>query len=297
MLFRRLYYTLFLIGLSALTSCDQQNNSQEKAIKENTVAYQQAFNTKDVNALAALWAENGNYVIPETGEVVEGKNAISERFASFFKNRPDSKIEVKTQSISFPSSNEAVEVATSTIKQGDEILAHTAYRSFYEKQNGKWLITEIREVPTLAPPQASEHLKELEWLIGSWIDEDEDTDITSQYQWDRYKNFIIQTFSVTNEGSFSLEGKQIIGWDPINEKIRSWIFDSDGSFGEGSWKKQGDNWVEEVSSTLTDGRKASSINIFTPVDQNKYTWQSTGRSVGAKILPDIDPVTVVRSKN
>lgn len=146
------------------------------------------------------------------------------------------------------------------------------------------------------PSEAHEHLKELEWFIGNWIDEDDNATIDSNFHWGRNQNFIIQDFSVLVNGAFDIEGKQVIAWDPINEKIRSWIFDSDGGFGEGTWKKHGNSWIMESASTLPDGRRASSINILTPVDQNKYTWQSIGRAVGAELLPDIDPVTVVRKK-
>jgi hypothetical protein len=74
------------------------------------------------------------------------------------------------------------------------------------------------------------------------------------------------------------------------------MFDSDGGFGEGSWKKDGKAWIVENAQTMPDGTRASAINIYTPVDADHYTFESTGRDVGGELLPDIRPVTVERKK-
>lgn len=283
---------LFVLALFALTACEK--SSDESAIRANTKAFEQAFNQKDAKALAALWTEDGKFVTPESGIVVQGRSAIEEKYAAFFQKHPEAKIEIKTESVTFPTSNEAIDVATAVVRRDNDVLEQTAYKAFYARQNGKWLITQVRQVPYGGPPERSPHLMDLKWLIGDWVDEDEDSLITTQFKWDKYQNFLIHTFTVTVEGTFELEGKEIIGWDPIRKMIRSWLFDSDGGYGEGTWRKEGGSWIVETSHTLSDGRKASSINIFTPEGSDKYTWQATGRSVGGEMLPDIDPVTVVR---
>lgn len=145
-------------------------------------------------------------------------------------------------------------------------------------------------------PNQYQHLKELEWLIGDWVDQDDDVEIQSIYRWDKLKNFIYQKFSIQAEGTSELEGSQVIGWDPIAKKIRSWIFDSDGGFGEATWIKKDKSWIVETSQTLADGSRASSISIYTPIDSDTYTWESTGREVGGKLLPNIDPIVVKKKK-
>ncbi len=110
---------------------------------------------------------------------------------------------------------------------------------------------------------------------------------------DKHKNFLMQNFSMKVLDQNELQGCQIIGWDPIQEKIRSWVFDSDGGFGEGYWSQQGDSWYVNMSFTLADGRKASSTNIYTKVD-GSYTFASEGRDVNGEVLPNIEPVKVVK---
>ena len=66
-----------------------------------------------------------------------------------------------------------------------------------------------------------------------------------------------------------LEGTQVIGWDPAAGTIRSWMFDSDGGFGEGIWTKNDNTWIVKFSQVLPDGRKASATNIYTLVDATR----------------------------
>lgn len=285
---------LSILLILFFTSCNMQESSEEKAIREKVKAYQTAFNEKKAAALASMWMEDADYVNPVTGESVAGREAIQKVYEEKFQKEDSLKLDLHVDSISFPKSDQALETGTATLKKGDQTAKTFAYKVLYEKVKGDWLISEVREVEDIAPPSHYEHLKELNWLIGSWIDEDEDTTVITSYEWDRYKNFLIQHFSVAVEGKFQVEGKQIIGWDPLQKKIRSWIFDSDGGFGEAKWSKKGSSWIAETTQILNDGRKASATHIFTPINTESYKWESVERDVDGELLPDIDPVTIVR---
>jgi hypothetical protein len=137
-------------------------------------------------------------------------------------------------------------------------------------------------------------LKELEWMIGSWIDQDENSTIQTDCEWTKNQNFINRSFAVVVGDQVDLAGMQIIGWDPAAKQIRSWIFDSDGGFAEGKWTRKGDRWLIQTSGTLPDGSRSSAVNIMTRVDDDSFTWQSVQREVGGDILPNVDEVLVVR---
>ena len=141
-----------------------------------------------------------------------------------------------------------------------------------------------------------ESLKELEWMIGGFVDQDPDVEILVNNSWDKSKNYIHGTFSLTTEGQLELSGTQIFAFDPINQKIRSWFFDSDGGFGEATWTKKEQSFIAETVQTLANGSLASAINIYTPIDSDSYTWESTGREVAGQILPDIEPIKIVKKK-
>lgn len=286
----------FLLLLASCSRQEEGGKGDTGAIKKKAEAYVDAYNRQDAKALASLWAEDAEYVDPETGEVTKGRNAIEETFRENFKERGNAKLDVNVDNITFPDSDHAVELGRAAVTLNGQVVDQTAYKAIYKKRNGDWVIEQIREVESSGPPKENEHLKELTWMIGKWADKDSDSEIMTENAWDKYKNFITQHFTVSIEGRLELEGRQVIGWDPISKTIRSWVFDSDGGFGEGTWKKKGNSWIVEASQTLADGRRASSVNIYTPVNANSFMWQSTGREVGGELLPNIEPVTVVKQK-
>jgi len=289
-------FRVLVLLLLICSACEKNDSNEEKEIRQKAKSFEDAFNRKDVKALSALWSDKAQYTEPESGETLVGKDAIEKEYADAFKEGDQRKLNIQINSIQFPKSNQAVEQGIAIVNQGDEVISKTAYQAFYEKQQGNWLLMQVREVNFQDHPDQYEHLKQLEWLVGEWVDKDEDSTFESRFDWDKYKNFLTQHFSVTVEGQFDLEGRQVIGWDPIKKQIRSWIFDSDGGFGKGTWQKKGDSWFVEMSQTLADGRRTSSINIYTPIDQNSYKWESTGREVDGDLLPNIGPIVVERKK-
>ena len=146
----------------------------------------------------------------------------------------------------------------------------------------------------MGPPPNHEKLKPLEWMIGDWVDEDQSGRLETTCYWSADGNFIVRSFVVSVGGLTTFGGKQIIGWDPASNQIRSWVFDTNGGFGEATWSKQEKSWYVNSAIVLNTGEKASSINILTPVDENSFTWQATGREVGGVPLPETPKVTVVR---
>lgn len=143
-------------------------------------------------------------------------------------------------------------------------------------------------------PSHFEELKALNWLAGNWVDDEADIDLKISYKWGKNKNFLIQSFNLKDSGHEDIEGQQYIGWDPVQSRIRSWLFDSDGNFGEGYWIADGDNLYSNVIFTLNDGRKASATHIYTKINDDTYTFASENRDINGEVLPSIGPFKVIR---
>jgi hypothetical protein len=148
------------------------------------------------------------------------------------------------------------------------------------------------EVPVV--PTHYEQLKELEWMVGAWLDEDDQSRIETVCQWTKNRNFMTRMFSIAVRDRIEMSGLQIIGWDPAAKQIHSWVFDSDGGFGEGVWSKKDNRWYVKSTGTLADGSKSSFVNIITRLDDDTFTWQSIDRVAGGEILPNVAEVVVVR---
>jgi hypothetical protein len=140
-------------------------------------------------------------------------------------------------------------------------------------------------------------LDQLDWLIGRWVDESEDSRIITNCSWTMNRKFLTRSFSIMMDDEVTLEGTQFVGWDPIAEEIRSWTFDSEGGIGEGRWIRDGNRWLVKTTFVLASGERASAINVLTYVDQNTLKWQSTNREIGGELQPNIPEVTVVRQSS
>ncbi len=96
------------------------------------------------------------------------------------------------------------------------------------------------------------------------------------------------------QGEPVLSGTQRIGWDPVRHQFKTWIFDSEGGFGEGYWTRSGDQWVIKAEGVRQDGKHASATNIITRLGKDRASWQSTERTIGGAAVPGVDEFTIVR---
>jgi len=139
-------------------------------------------------------------------------------------------------------------------------------------------------------------LEELDWMVGEWIDQGQDSTIITKCSWTKNRKFLKRSFKVKIDEEVTLEGDQFVGWDPIAGQMRSWTFDSEGGVGEGRWIQHGNRWLVKASFVLADGARASSLNVYTYVDADTIRWRSTNREIAGELQPNIPEVTVVRRK-
>lgn len=292
-----LFRVVLLILFSVITySCNSEKSKDEVEIRQLADTYTQAYNQRDAARLAAAYTEDAIYINPKTLETFEGRPAIQRLFEGIFSEKETPDLKIKIDSLSFSGSDKATEKGKSIVTIKGQPPIESVFVADLRNENGNWLMQRVREVTVTPPPSHFENLQELAWLIGNWQDTDDNVDIDNQFTWDKYKNFIKQHFTLKVLDHDELEGIQYIGYDSADKKIHSWVFDSDGGVGQGSWTKDGDAWYVNITYTLGDGRVASAIHIYRKINDNSYSFSSTGRDVDGEVLPDLDPVTFVRAK-
>ena len=223
-----------------------------------------------------------------------GRDAIAAEFAAMFAGDSVPKLAVATESIDFISPNVALERGNATVTHAEGDVDETSYSVVHVKRDGKWLIDRVTEDDVVTEPSHYEQLKDLEWLIGEWVDAVDGITIEIACQWTKNQNYINRTYTVSNEEDVESTGLQIIGWDPKEKQVRSWLFDSNGGFITGTWTKRDDRWIVQSVATLADGGSGSFTSVFRPLEDGNHTWQKINRVVEGELLPNIDEVVVQR---
>ena len=90
-----------------------------------------------------------------------------------------------------------------------------------------------------------------------------------------------------------MDGTQRIGWDPQKQHIRSWVFDSEGGFGEGVWTETTSGWIVKSTFVLPNGSSGSATATYARKREGAFRMTVSQRLVAGKPLANL-AVDVVR---
>jgi len=287
---------LMLAGLSASHAQQKAAAPQDEksGLSAVTQAYADGFNGHDAAAVGKLWMENGVHVDRETGERTVGRAAIQKDLEDVFKTIPDIRISIEPGEVRMVQPTVAHVEGSATTFIPDDNPTTVSFVAILVKQGDHWLLDSVEEMPLPQPETANDALKILEFLIGEWADEGDEGKSTSSFRWSSNGSFLIRSFTTNLSDEIQSEGTQVIGWDPRSKEIRSWTFNSDGSFGEATWSRSGGDWLIKSMQTLADGGAASGTYVITPSGQDSMTVKLIGHEVNGEPIPAVDPVTIVR---
>jgi len=268
-----------------------QSSPEYQQAEEQFRKYQEAFDRGDAKALANFYAEDVDYR-DQDGMEVKGRGEMEKLFMESFQANPGAKIAITIEEVKQLTPDVQVNRGVATVTPTDGPAESTRYEAVLVRKVDRWLISQLTQ--TAAPaPSAYCQLKALQWLIGDWENKDADQTVESKVEWAADKNFLVRTFKVRGEAE--TDGWEIVGWDPDRQQIRSWIFDSNGGFGESSWSYDDAHWLLRASSVLPDGSRSTAENVLTKVDDNQFTWESQNRTLDGESQTPVPKVVVHRT--
>jgi uncharacterized protein (TIGR02246 family) len=276
---------------------EQNGDARDKeAVAKNTEAFIEAFHKGDARALAAFWTPDGDYTT-ETGRRMKGREAIEKGLTAFFAKNKGLKVRIESESLRFVTPDVAVEDGTTFVIHPDGSPPSRArYTIVHVKKDGRWFLSSVRDAP-FTPPSNSEHLGELEWIIGDWAAETEQGDAQHlSVSWTDTQNFMVASFAAVIKGVTVGRATHWIGWDPQAKHIRSWIFDAAGGFGDGAWTREGEEWSMKTKSVRQNGKNATATFVLRHVDADTLTVQAKERTEDGKSLPDAPVFKLKRVK-
>jgi uncharacterized protein (TIGR02246 family) len=251
-------------------------------------------NAGDAKALAQYFTDDAAYT-DENGQLTQGRSDIEQLLTDTFAENKGATLDVQVDSVRPLDSNLYEEKGTTTVTSLSGDKQSSSYTAIHVKKDGQWPISRLFEFPA-ADPTPGQQLSQLAWMVGTWKDKGGSTSVETKADWARGNNFLTRTFKVSQGDDVLLEGWQIIGWDPIENRIRSWIFDSDGGYGQGVWSRDGNRWLVKETRVSADGGESSAEQTLTYVDQDHCTYESANRTLNGDLQPKIDKIEIDRVK-
>lgn len=285
-----------VLACAGFAQAPADTSPEKAAVIANDRAYEAAYAKADVKALADFFAEDADYTT-EDGRTFSGREAIEGSIRAGFMANRGSKLAIAVDSVRVLAPETVLEKGSTTVTAKSGETSSALFTAIHVKKDGKWKINQLIEspMPALTP---RDRLEELAWLIGEWeeTDKTDDLSIRSQYLWARGGSFLTRNVTVKRAGNVTLEGWQIIGWDPIEERLRSWTFDGEGGFAEGYFTRDGNRWLLRETGVAPDGSRTSGDNTLTKLSADRFVWESNNRTLDGDPQPSIGRIEINRVK-
>jgi len=277
---------------------ERENASQPveiQAMRQRLASYVETFNSHDAVAVGKFWSADGVSIVEQTDERTEGREAIQQELAEYFKENPAVRLTGELTNVRVIRPDVMMIEGRTTLVSASWGPVESAFSAILVQEDGEWLISSSRERNLPAPATSYDALRELEWLIGTWEDQAEGAQVTTTVRWSPSQAFLIRSFNAKFGEDEGIEGTQIIGWDPSTGQIRTWTFNSDGSFSQGTVTKHDNDWMLKMSEVLSDGGLAVATKVLSRIDDDTFTVQTIGATLNGEPVPASEPVTVVRA--
>lgn len=284
--------------------------------------YVAAMRRRDLASLVSHWSESGESIDLDSGEATRGRESIERVFASLFEREAHADVRIDVTCVRQIRDEVAIVDGISTLACAGERPARSRISAVLVKQRGRWLLESVREaaMPTAKDAEIVKPLSRLDWLLGEWKSDDSAKEASSTHCfWSARDAYLVRSHVVSKADSsedshadraVSFESPaependreitEIVGWDPVAKSTRSWIFSSDGGFGEGTWRHETDQQGNErivilVDGTLADGSPASGTIRITKFGPDEVSCTISGDGIARLVPPPGDFLRTARA--
>ena len=277
-----------LLGPPPVSGDDEEPNraADQAAIRDRTQEFFKSLAKGDAREVAAFWTATGEYARGDL--TIRGRSNIEKAYAEHLKKKRPGTVTVEGESIRFLSDDTAVQEGVFVVKRPKPAeTTRSQFSVLFVRSGGKWYFGLLRE----SPEEAS--LQELAWLVGSWTYASDGGETRMVVEWTEGKKYLLCR-TTRKQDDQTTTATQVLAVHPATGAIRSWTFESDGSLGEAVWSRTDKGWTAKVKSVTADGDKATATTTLTPIDENSFTFLSTGRTVDGEKIADVGPIKVTR---
>lgn len=268
---------------AACAAQDAARKQDEQAIRAAAKEYLTALARGDAKAIAQSWTADGQFVD------AEGRSHAAAELAAEATppkdDAPRPQVNVTASTIRFITADVAVEDGASEITwpEANGPPTRGRFHATWVKQQGRWRLASLCE---MADDAQAGPLADLAWMVGAWRAESDGTQFDAVVKWNDAGTALVRETQALRDGNLVLSSSQIVSWNPRTEQVQSWSFDPQGGHAEGTWTRDGDVWIEQVSGVLPDGRETSATVRIKPDGPDAFTRKLTDTRVDGKGVPD-----------
>lgn len=148
-----MFAALALAGALTLNACAPSTESDEANIRATNKAWMEAIVAKDAKAIAAIYAEDGQF-LPPNGPKAVGREAVEKNWAGAV-GLPGMSLTFETEKFVFSKSGDlAVDIGTYKFAAGGQTDSGKSVVT-WTKRDGKWLVlTDMYSSDAPPPPPA-----------------------------------------------------------------------------------------------------------------------------------------------
>jgi len=231
-----------------------------------------------------------------SGAVLRGREAIKEHYDEVFGDDEDATASYESGAARLLTNGVAIEDAEmSFTAPSGEVSVHPYTAVHIKQKDGSWLLARVRDVSgDFAQP--TEKLRALEWLIGDWVIQIEDSDTWISFDWSKDGPYIDARALTEKADVQSTAATLRIGWDALKNGFVSWSFDSLGGYNYSEWTSTGDDsYLLKTRGVTADGESLSSTQIVALAPSGEFfTWTKRDQIIDGEVTPDISLNVVKR---
>jgi uncharacterized protein (TIGR02246 family) len=271
-------------------------SDNQRLLAETLAAYIRAFNHHDAAAVARLWKADAVHVSKNSGVQTTGRQAIQDAYAALFKGDPKCQLQITVSQLRFVTPAVANLECIADVKHTSGETSRSEFSALILLEGSNWFVDKVQETDLPLVPASTVQLGRLGWLVGNWVDETKDGRVTNETHFADGGSFLVRSYHMEQDGAVVRAGTQVIGWDAEQKCLRSWLFDTSGSFGEGTWLPEGENkWVNKLVLKLADGRRGSLTQVYERAGDDKLTVTTIDREIDGQAQPNGAAVTLSRA--
>ena len=276
----------FLAILAPLTVRAADSSEHElAAIRAAAANYVKALDAGKVDALAAAWTADGDY-IDAAGHVFKARDLIA-RMSATAATGGHVERHITVEGIRLSAPDVAVEDGRIERSAAGEPRHWLRYTAIWVKRGDRWLLDSLRE-SALSQATNNPRFSDLQWLLGEFVGRSaEGAHVVASGAMSGDGNFLLREILVTSPEGRIRSVSQRIGWDPLTGRFKSWTFDSDGGYGEGAWKREGESWIVNSTAVSPAGKRSSATGIYSGISDDGMTMLSSGATVEVEPRPDM----------